>query len=183
VTVQAQVLELLATAQVERKMAMILVSHDLGVVAAHTQEIAVMYAGRIVERAPTRTLFANARMPYTEALMRSIPRMTDRPHDAFRVVEGNPPDPTRLPEGCAFSPRCPYVQAQCRRERPPLREEEAGHAFACWFPVGHPPSGVVTIRNADEDREAKNIGGGTQRSFHQDVTWRSKRRPGEEAQR
>jgi oligopeptide/dipeptide ABC transporter ATP-binding protein len=136
VTVQSQILDLLARAQAERQMGMILVTHDLGVVAGRTDEIAVMYAGRIVERAPTRSLFANPRMPYTEALMASIPRATDVPHSSLPTIPGRPPSLDRLPSGCAFAPRCTYATERCRSERPPLRSDQAGHDYACWFPIG-----------------------------------------------
>ncbi len=136
VTVQAQILDLLGEQQQERSMAMILVTHDLGVVANRTDEIAVMYAGKIVEKAPTTELFAHTRMPYTEALLRSIPRLTDPSHMRLRAIPGRPPDLVNPPAGCRFAPRCPYVQEQCRQAEPPLRNAGPGHQFACWFPVG-----------------------------------------------
>ena len=140
VTVQAQILDLLARVQAERQMGMVLVTHDLGVVAGRTDEIAVMYAGRIVEHAPTRALFSNPRMPYTEALMASIPRAGDVPHSPLPAIPGRPPNLADLPAGCAFAPRCRYAAEQCRTERPPLRSDEAGHDYACWFPIGSPAS-------------------------------------------
>jgi len=106
VTVQAQILDLLAREQQRRHMAMILITHDLGVVAGRTDEVAVMYAGRVVERAPTRTLFANMRMPYTAALLAAIPRLDAPPHTRLPAIVGRPPDPTRPLQGCSFSPRC-----------------------------------------------------------------------------
>jgi peptide/nickel transport system ATP-binding protein len=136
VTVQAQILNLLARQQRERNMAMVLVTHDLGVVAGRADDIAVMYAGQIVEKAPTATLFAEVRMPYTEALLRSIPRL-DGPRDAkLRAIPGRPPQLVDPPTGCRFAPRCPYVQPQCRAEAPPLVEAGPGHWFRCWYPVG-----------------------------------------------
>ncbi len=149
VTVQAQVLELLAAAQRERSMAMVLVTHDLGVVANRTDEIAVMYAGRIVEHATTATLFAHTRMPYTEALLRSIPRLTDPSHTRLRVIPGRPPDLVAMARGCAFAPRCPYVQDRCRREAPPLRTAGPQHRFACWFPVGSAEGTEALQRNVE----------------------------------
>jgi oligopeptide/dipeptide ABC transporter ATP-binding protein len=137
VTVQAQILDLLAEKQAERHMTMLLVTHDLGVVATRTDEIMVMYAGQVVERAPTWLLFANYRMPYTEALMKSIPRLEYPSHTRLLAVPGRPPSLLDQPTGCPFAPRCAYVQPKCREEKPPLREADvAGHAFACWFPVG-----------------------------------------------
>ncbi len=144
VTVQAQILNLLNQQQRDRFMAMVLVTHDLGVVAGRTDEIAVMYAGQIVEKAPTRTLFANVRMPYTEALLKSIPKLEDPSHTRLQIIGGRPPDLINPPPGCRFAPRCPYAQPKCHVEPPPLREAETpGHVFRCWFPVG-----------TDEGREA-----------------------------
>jgi len=137
VTVQSQILDLLRTQQRERDMAMVLVTHDLGVVAGHTDEVAVMYAGQIVEQAPTRTLFASMRMPYTAALLQSIPRLANASHTRLDVIAGRPPDLLDPPRGCRFAPRCPYAQDRCREEPPPLQEaDEPGHVYRCWFPVG-----------------------------------------------
>jgi peptide/nickel transport system ATP-binding protein len=137
VTVQAQILDLLATQQRERHMAMVLVTHDLGVVASRTDEIAVMYAGQIVEKAPTRTLFSSLRMPYTEALLKSIPKLADPSHTRLQIIGGRPPDLVHPPPGCRFAPRCPYAQPKCHAEAPPLQEADTpGHLFRCWFPVG-----------------------------------------------
>ena len=139
VTVQAQILDLLARLQAERHMAMIVVTHDLGVVAGRTDEIAVMYAGRIVEKAPTRKLFSSTRMPYTEALLGSIPRLENASHTRLNVITGRPPDLAALPKGCRFHPRCPYAQERCLSEDPPLRPAESlDHVYACWYPVGTP---------------------------------------------
>jgi peptide/nickel transport system ATP-binding protein len=137
VTVQAQILNLLNQQQQERHMAMVLVTHDLGVVAGRADEIAVMYAGQIVERAPTRTLFAHVRMPYTEALLKSIPKLEQASHTRLQIIGGRPPDLVNPPRGCRFAPRCPYAQPKCHTEPPPLVEaEQPGHVFRCWFPVG-----------------------------------------------
>jgi oligopeptide/dipeptide ABC transporter ATP-binding protein len=137
VTVQAQILNLLNQQQRERHMAMVLVTHDLGVVAGRTDEIAVMYAGQIVEKAPTRALFAHVRMPYTEALLRSIPKLESPSHTRLQIIGGRPPDLIHPPSGCRFAPRCPYAQAKCHTEMPPLVEAETpGHEYRCWFPVG-----------------------------------------------
>ncbi len=148
VTVQAQILDLLQAQQRERFMAMILVTHDLGVVAGRTDEIAVMYAGKIVEKAPTRTLFSQMRMPYTEALVHSIPKLADASHTRLNVIPGRPPDLVHPPKGCNFSPRCPYVQDKCREEEPPLVSAPAvGHTYACWFPAGTPEGRAALERN------------------------------------
>jgi peptide/nickel transport system ATP-binding protein len=138
VTVQAQILDLLAREQRQRHMAMILITHDLGVVAGRTDEVAVMYAGRIVEQAPTTTLFKSMRMPYTAALMAAIPKLDAPPHTPLAAIAGLPPDPTRRVPGCAFAPRCPYVGARCSDEKPPLAFDGAAHRFACWHPLVSP---------------------------------------------
>ena len=136
VTVQAQILDLLQAQQRERYMAMILVTHDLGVVAGRADEIAVMYAGRVVEKAPTKVLFSSLRHPYTEALLASIPKLGDPSHTRLQTIGGRPPNLISPPQGCKFSPRCAYAQDKCHTEDPPLTEPDAeGHQFRCWFPV------------------------------------------------
>jgi oligopeptide/dipeptide ABC transporter ATP-binding protein len=136
VTVQAQILDLLAELQRERHMAVVLVTHDLGVVASRTDHIVVMYAGRIVEQAPTHTLFADTHMPYTRALMDSIPRLSEPSGSRLRAIAGRPPDLIHPPPGCRFAPRCPYAQDKCRESEPPLRTAGTpDHLFACWFPL------------------------------------------------
>jgi peptide/nickel transport system ATP-binding protein len=136
VTIQAQILDLLAREQRRRHMAMILITHDLGVVAGRTDEVAVMYAGRIVERAPTPTLFAKMRMPYTEALLAAIPKLDSPPHTTLPAIAGRPPDPTRPLPGCSFAPRCKYADGQCEESKPPLIDpHRAGALYACWHPL------------------------------------------------
>ena len=137
VTVQAQILDLLDEQRSDRNMSMILVTHDLGVVAGRTDEIAVMYAGKLVEKAPTKVLFSKMKMPYTEALLRSIPRIEDHSHTRLQVIAGRPPALIDPPPGCRFAPRCPYAQERCTVEEPPLVEADTpGHFYACWYPVG-----------------------------------------------
>jgi peptide/nickel transport system ATP-binding protein len=148
VTVQAQILDLLQQQQRERFMAMVLVTHDLGVVAGRADDIAVMYAGQIVEKAPTRTLFAEMRHPYTEALVRSIPKLTEPSHSRLITIGGRPPNLIAPPPACRFAPRCPYVQDKCRTEAPPLiPASTAGHEYRCWFPVGTPEGDAALARN------------------------------------
>ena len=139
VTVQAQILDLLGQLQRDRDMAMVLVTHDLGVVATRTDEIIVMYAGNVVERAPTNVLFKSMAMPYTEALLNSTPRIANPSHTRLTAIEGRPPDLLHPPAGCSFSPRCPYAQDRCHREKPPLVEAAPGHSYACWFPLTTAP--------------------------------------------
>jgi oligopeptide/dipeptide ABC transporter ATP-binding protein len=145
VTVQAQILNLLQREQRERDMAMILVTHDLGVVAGRADDIAVMYAGQVVEKAPTAQLFANVRMPYTEALLRSIPVLDAPSHTRLQAIPGRPPDLVNPPPGCRFAPRCTYAQDRCVREAPPLVEGDPGHFYRCWFPVGSGAPFTVSI--------------------------------------
>ena len=136
VTVQAQILDLLAREQQRRHMAMILITHDLGVVAGRTDEVAVMYAGRVVEHAPTRQLFARMRMPYTEALLAAIPKLDTPPHTPLPAIAGRPPDPTRPLPGCSFAPRCRYADDACRSAKPPLVDPgKTGGLYACWHPL------------------------------------------------
>jgi peptide/nickel transport system ATP-binding protein len=136
VTIQAQILDLLAREQRRRHMAMILITHDLGVVAGRADEVAVMYAGRVVERAPTHELFKNMRMPYTEALLAALPKIDAAPHTPLPAISGRPPDPTRPSKGCSFSPRCRYAAGLCGREKPLLTEAESpDHHYACFHPI------------------------------------------------
>ena len=136
VTVQRQILDLLADQQQDRHMGMLLITHDLGVVAGRADDIAVMYAGRIVERAPTRTLFHHHRHPYTQGLLRSIPRLSEPSHAHLAAIPGSQPDLASPPGGCSFAPRCPNVQDRCRTSPPPLERVGPDHEVACYFPVG-----------------------------------------------
>ncbi|MCK2221879.1 dipeptide/oligopeptide/nickel ABC transporter permease/ATP-binding protein [Actinomadura sp. ATCC 31491] len=133
VTIQDQVLRLLHRLREERHMAVVLVSHDLSVVARWADEVIVMYAGRVVERGPAAEVFARPRMPYTEALLQAAPRLDDPPHHRLRVIPGRPPDLAAPPPGCAFAPRCPYARERCAAEAPPLVDD--GRAYACWYPL------------------------------------------------
>ena len=135
VTVQAEILDLLGRMVKERDMAMILITHDMGVVAGRCDEVAVMYAGRIVEKAPVRALFRETRMPYTAALLSSIPRVTDPPHRKLDAIEGRPPDLINPPPGCPFAPRCKRAEAECAVQVPVL-EGSADHQWACIRPIG-----------------------------------------------
>jgi peptide/nickel transport system ATP-binding protein len=140
VTVQAQILDLLGEQRRERNMSLILVTHDLGVVAGHTDEIAVMYGGKLVEKAPTKRLFAAMKMPYTEGLLASIPKMEEPSHSRLNVIPGRPPDLVSPPRGCRFAPRCAFASERCQEEEPPLTitPDDPRHTFACWYPVGSP---------------------------------------------
>ncbi|QXT39856.1 ABC transporter ATP-binding protein [Gymnodinialimonas ceratoperidinii] len=133
VTVQAQILELLAEIQAEMGMAIMLVTHDLGVVARIADRVQVMYAGRVVETGPADGVFAETSMPYTRALLRSVPRVDVSDEGPLRPIQGSPPDVMRLPQGCSFAPRCDLAVAQCRVEEPPLINCGANHRAACIF--------------------------------------------------
>jgi peptide/nickel transport system ATP-binding protein len=131
VTIQAQILELLQRLQQERGMSMLLITHDLGVVAEVCDRVAVMYAGQVVEEAPVETLFADPRHPYTLGLMAAIPQIDGVAQP--RAIEGSPPDMTNPPSGCRFHPRCPYRQEICTVEAPERRIIADGHISACHF--------------------------------------------------
>jgi oligopeptide transport system ATP-binding protein len=135
VTIQAQILELLRDLQRDFNMAVILITHDLGVVAQVCHRVAVMYAGRIVEEASAKSLFAQPRHPYTLGLLESVPRL-DRPKTArLQAIEGQPPDMTNLPPGCAFAPRCPYAVEDSFHKQPPLTSRPGGGRLACFVDV------------------------------------------------
>jgi peptide/nickel transport system ATP-binding protein len=137
VTVQKQILDLLIRLQERHEMAMILITHDLGVVAGHADRVAVMYAGQFVEHADTLALFDNVKHPYTEALLESIPRVEQASHTRLEAIRGRPPDMTRKLAGCRFAPRCRFAQAACLEEEPALlATDDPGHLFRCFFPIG-----------------------------------------------
>ncbi|MBN9070246.1 MAG: ABC transporter ATP-binding protein [Rhizobiales bacterium] len=131
VTTQAQILELLAREQQRRGMGLLLITHDVGVVARMATTVGVMYAGRIVEKAPSDMLFRDPRHPYTRGLLKSVPRMDTDLTAPLTSIPGTPPAIANLPEGCSFNPRCPSRFDRCLTERPPLIERKAGHPVAC----------------------------------------------------
>jgi len=130
VTIQAQILDLLKKLQREMGMAIILITHDLGVIAETADNVAVMYAGRVVEQAPVNELFANPQHPYTIGLLESIPKAHER-KERLAVIPGTVPPPTAFPQGCAFHPRCPFIVDECRREIPPLESSTRDHLVRC----------------------------------------------------
>jgi len=132
VTVQAQIMQLLADLQAERNMGLILITHDMGVVADVADKICVMYAGRIVERADVHSIYANPAHPYTKALLESIPRI-DLKGQQLASIEGLPPILTRLPPGCSFNPRCAYAQERCTHDEPPLYDVDGARQSACHY--------------------------------------------------
>lgn len=136
VTIQAQILNLLDELKERMKMSVILVTHDLGVVATRTSRIIVMYAGRIVEMGTTLDVFQDHRMPYTRALLESSPKVSNPSHTRLTVIPGRPPNLLKLSDGCSFAPRCSYATDRCRTERPELQSTGTpGHLFACWNPL------------------------------------------------
>ncbi len=138
VTIQKQILELIDDLRQRLGMAVILVTHDLGVIAGRADRVAVMYAGKIAETTDTATLFGNPRHPYTEALFQSLPDKAAETKERLYSIPGIPPDLMNPPKGCRFAARCRYATDQCRAEEPELGGEAVGHRFACFFPVGEP---------------------------------------------
>jgi oligopeptide/dipeptide ABC transporter ATP-binding protein len=131
VTIQAQILDLLARLQSELGMGVLLITHDLGVVAETADRVAVMYAGQVVESCGVRAAFERPLHPYTAGLLASLPRLGDR-IERLRVIPGQVPDPAHHPDGCRFHPRCPIAEERCRREAPPLLTFDGDHVTRCW---------------------------------------------------
>ena len=154
VTIQAQILGLLDDLRDRLGMATLLVTHDMGVVAGRTSRINVMYAGRLVETAPTKRLFSAMRHPYTQALLGSIPRLESDNRRALVSIPGLPPDLTNPPRGCRFAARCPYVTQQCIDHEPPLSGDDPTHRFACWHPVHGPVTTRPRIADVETRRQA-----------------------------
>ncbi|MFD6882867.1 ABC transporter ATP-binding protein [Rhodococcus sp. NPDC060084] len=150
VTVQQQILDLLGDLQATTDMGMILITHDLGVVAGRTDSIAVMYAGKVVETGPTRQLFSHMRHPYTRALMDAIPRLGDPSHTRLPSIPGRPPTVIDPPAGCSFAPRCPSAQARCLVDTPRLEaaDDSPQHSAACFYPLGTPAGDTAREANA-----------------------------------
>jgi oligopeptide transport system ATP-binding protein len=131
VTVQAQILDLLKDLTRETGAALILITHDLGVVARYADKVVVMYGGRVIEQAPARKLYREPGHPYTRGLLASVPRLDGRAGERLVPIEGAPPDLAALPPGCAFAPRCAHAVAACRVQRPTLHNRSADHLHAC----------------------------------------------------
>ncbi len=136
VTIQAQVLELIKDLQSVVKTSLLLITHDLGIVAEICQDVAIMYAGRLVEYSDIRSLYGKPMHPYTQGLFNAVPNLDSPLGVKLAVIPGLPPDPTDLPKGCSFSPRCPRAQAICREKPCGMREVEPGHLVDCYFPLG-----------------------------------------------
>jgi len=136
VTIQREILELIDDLRTQLRMAVILVTHDLGVIAGRTERVAVMYGGRIIEQADTAALFAGPRHPYTEALFDALPEMAGPAGRPLYSIPGRPPDLTGRPPGCSFAPRCRNVRDWCGNHEPTVDGDHPGHTYACFFPVG-----------------------------------------------
>ena len=132
VTIQAQVLEILARLSREFGTAVIIITHNLGVVARYADRVNVMYAGKIIETATAKSLYANPKHPYTLGLLKSVPRLDQERKSKLIPIEGVPPDLINMPPGCSFYPRCTYRVDKCAQETPPLFDVEAKHRVACW---------------------------------------------------
>jgi oligopeptide transport system ATP-binding protein len=132
VTIQAQIIDLVKRLQEQLGMAVMWITHDLGVVAGLVDRINVMYAGYVVERGAVRNIFKQTRHPYTHGLLSSLPRLNEAPGTELSSISGFPPDLSALPEGCPFAARCRYVEDRCREENPPLLDVAEDHAVACW---------------------------------------------------
>jgi oligopeptide/dipeptide ABC transporter ATP-binding protein len=133
VTIQAQILELMKDLSRRLGVAMLMITHNLGVVARYADRVNVMYAGRIIERGTSREVYGRPRHPYTLGLLRSVPRLDEPRRARLNPIDGQPPDLTRLPAGCAFAPRCAFRVERCLSEIPPLRMVgEGSHVSACW---------------------------------------------------
>jgi peptide/nickel transport system ATP-binding protein len=132
VTIQADILDLLARLQKELSMAVMLITHNLGIVAGMARRVLVMYAGRVAEYSTTEDLFENPRHPYTILLFKSIPRLDEDQRARLETIQGQVPSPKHWPSGCRFHPRCPHAIDRCPKEQPPLEEKRPNHWAACW---------------------------------------------------
>jgi peptide/nickel transport system ATP-binding protein len=157
VTVQKQILDLLAGLQEERDMAMIMITHDLGVVAGQAERVAVMYAGQLVEVADTDELFTRVRHPYTEALLDSIPKVDQPSHTKLDAISGRPPDMVERVPGCRFAPRCRYAADPCLEDNPELVETDSGHLSRCFMPVGTAEARSALAGNLDAGTTAAGL--------------------------
>ena len=155
VTIQAQILELLNELRKNRELAVLLITHDLGVVAEVADRVAVMYTGRIVEESPVEELFARPKHPYTEGLLRSVPKLSSATVARtlrLETIEGTVPSPTDLPPGCHFAPRCPHVMPRCTADEIPLYDLEGGVKVRCvLFDLA---AAVVADHKTDEQHPA-----------------------------
>ena len=136
VTIQAQVLDLIKNLQKIVNTSLLLITHDLGIVAEICDDVAIMYAGRVVEYSDLRSLYTNPMHPYTQGLFNAVPKLDSEPGGKLAVISGLMPDPTDLPKGCSFSPRCPHAREVCRERACGMKECGPGHFVDCFFPLG-----------------------------------------------
>jgi oligopeptide/dipeptide ABC transporter ATP-binding protein len=154
VTIQAQILDLIDDLRERLRMAVLLITHDMGVIAGRTDRVVVMYAGKVAEEADTVELFSRMRHPYSEALLESVPKLDRSPADRLLSISGLPPDLSQTITNCRFAPRCQYATDQCRAADPPLEDVAGGsahHRFACFHPVSHHLTAAATVVGAAED--------------------------------
>ena len=149
-----QILELIDDLRQRLRMSVVLVTHDLAVIAGRANRVAVMYAGKIVETTDTATMFANPRHPYTEALFHALPDQAAETRERLYSIPGAPPDLMRPPKGCRFAPRCRHATDRCRAEEPGILGETPDHRYACFYPVGESELGLRTARRAGSERLA-----------------------------
>ena len=152
VTIQAQVLELIKKLQQSEQTSMLLITHDLGIVAETCDTVAIMYAGHLVEYADIKSLYTNPKHPYTQGLFNAVPTLESPLGSRLAVIPGLPPDPTNLPKGCSFSPRCPYAKDICHQQACGMREVEPGHYVDCHFPLT-PESGNKFLERPAKEAE------------------------------
>jgi oligopeptide/dipeptide ABC transporter ATP-binding protein len=152
VTIQAQILELLSDLKEQLGMAVLLITHDMGVIAGRTDRVMVMYAGKAVEACSTDALFDEMRHPYSQALLASIPRLEQDNQQRLYSISGLPPDLTRPPEGCRFAPRCNRATDKCHTDEPPLEGVTEAHTYACWHPIDGPLDISSSRRNRGADQ-------------------------------
>ena len=148
VTIQAQILDILDGLREKLNMAVILITHDMGVIASRTDRVVVMYAGKVVEEADTKTLFTRMNHPYTQALLASVPKIDNITGGRLLSIPGLPPDLSKTIVGCRFAPRCTYATDQCRTSEPAIQDAGQGHAFACFNPTNGPAAVDVQINTA-----------------------------------
>jgi peptide/nickel transport system ATP-binding protein len=157
VTVQKSILDLLDELRVERKMSMILITHDLGVARGRADRVGVMYAGRLLEVGRTQTLFDDMRHPYTQALLQSIPNPAMPSHSRLQPIPGRPPNLLDPPLGCAFAARCRHARPDCLNAKPALQGEAGEHQFACYHPVGTPDGEAALRANLEAGENADGL--------------------------
>lgn len=169
VTIEAQIFDLLRDLQNQYGMTIILITHDLGVIAGTCDRVAVMYAGNFVERAELKELFENPKHPYTRGLLRSIPTLDTTPDERLDLIEGEIPDPSNLPSGCNFNPRCPHANVKCTKYDPDLREISDNHYAACIRLRGYgqtaPPGNESNVNDNVNDKK--------------NIPWKKAKQPGD----